>query len=606
MKKVGLKKRFRYWIDDKMSKGTASMIKLLLFTVLSVVIVVTALVMAFDLGGDGKSLIAIFWDNLRSAMSSSFPASNSGTLLYIVLYTVLGLTGMVFTGMLVGIFSSTMRGKIIALQKENPEIIESGHRVILGFRIGEYALLSEMVAAAEGEKRTIVVVENMDREEMEQAIRKNVKIPKNIRITVIKGDPTVPNSLMCCAIPDCSVLVINTRDRGRTVKTLLAVEILLMNAEKRPKIVATVDSNITIFPRTTLKAKGISMLHSGDVVARIIAHAATQTGIYEAFMDIIDFDNCEFYFEPASALEGLSFGTAVLSASGGIVTGIYRDGEVLLNPVPDTEIKAGDLFVVFEEAMGKLSFKEPESVPSLETREAKKPDPIEEVVIFGVNTAAATVIRELPDHIQRIKLIGLTPAEKEACIPSDEEFASEITADYRNTDYEYVLTNMIRNADHIILLSDRKKKEEDADTETMLRIIRIRDIRKKYELGFTVTAEIRSENNRRLIQSEGSEDFVVATDLSSMMLAQITEDTRRVGLFNDILDEEGSEIYLKPSTDFEFPEMPIPSSELKRILYSYGYMLLGIRTEGDAFVSVPEEALITVLESDRLIVLGEE
>ena len=206
MKKVSLKKKLRYWIDDKMSKGTASMIKLLLFTVLSVVIVVTALVVAFNLSGEGRSIIAVFWDNLRSAMSSSFPASNSGSLLYIILYTMLGLTGMIFTGMLVGIFSSTMRGKIIALQKENPEIIESGHSVILGFRIGEYALLSEMVAAAGTEKRTIVVVENMDREDMEQAIRKNVKIPKNVRITVIKGDPTVPNSLMCCAIPDCSVL----------------------------------------------------------------------------------------------------------------------------------------------------------------------------------------------------------------------------------------------------------------------------------------------------------------------------------------------------------------------------------------------------------------
>lgn len=606
MKKVSLKKKLRYWIDDKMSKGTASMIKLLLFTVLSVVIVVTALVVAFNLSGEGRSIIAVFWDNLRSAMSSSFPASNSGSLLYIILYTMLGLTGMIFTGMLVGIFSSTMRGKIIALQKENPEIIESGHSVILGFRIGEYALLSEMVAAAGTEKRTIVVVENMDREDMEQAIRKNVKIPKNVRITVIKGDPTVPNSLMCCAIPDCSVLVVNTRDRGRTVKTMLAIEILLMNAEKRPKIVATVDSNITIFPKTTLKAKGISMLHSGDVVARIIAHAATQAGIYEAFMDVIDFDNCEFYFEDASLLEGQTFGSAVLSASGGTVTGIYRDGEVLLAPAPGTLIKQGDLLVVFEENPGNVSFEDPENIQLPAEHERKAPDPIGEVVIFGVNTAAATVIRELPDNIEKIKLIGLTAAEKDACIPSDEEFASEITADYRNTDYEYVLTNMIRSADHIIILSDRKKKEEDADTDTMLRIIRIRDIRKKYDLKFTVTAEIRSENNRKLIQSEGSEDFVVATDLSSMMLAQITEDTRRASLFNDILDEEGSEIYLKPISDFEIPEMTLIGRELRRILYSYGYILMGIRREDIPFKTVGADESITLSESDRFIVIGEE
>ncbi|MBO4818676.1 MAG: hypothetical protein J5528_00935, partial [Firmicutes bacterium] len=462
-KKVSFKKRLRYWIDDRMSKGTASMVKLLLLTVLSIVVLVTVLVLAFNLQGSGRSPIAVFWDNLRSAMSSNFPASDSGSLLYIVLYTLLGLTGMVFTGMLVGIFSSTMRGKIVALQKENPEVIESGHVVILGFQVGEYALLSEMISAAGSLKRTIVVVENMDREEMEQAIRKNVKLPKNIRVTVIKGDPTTPNSLVCCAIPDCSTLVINTREKGRTVKTLLAVEILLMGTEKRPKIVASVDANITIFPKTTLKEKGISMLHSGDVVARIIAHAATQTGIYEAFMDIIDFENYEFYFEPASNVIGKSFGALVLSARKGIVTGLYRKDEVVLNPAPDSEVLEGDLLLVFEENYGDLHFEDPDSVVMPEKEQLKAPDPIPEVVIFGLNPSVVTVLRELPDNIERIKLIGLTPSDKASFIPEDEEFPSEIVADYHNTEYEALLTTLVRNTSHIILLSDRRKKEEDAD-----------------------------------------------------------------------------------------------------------------------------------------------
>ena len=173
MGKPSFKKRFRYWLDRRMAKGTASMVKLLLIMVLTAVIFVTILVVTFHLQKDSKPIIAIFWDNLRSAMSSSFPSSDSGSLLYIVLYTLLGLTGMVFTGMLIGIFSSAMRGKVIALQEDNPEIIEKGHTVILGFRIGEYALLNELIKSTEGERRTIVVVEDMKRQDMEQAIRNN-------------------------------------------------------------------------------------------------------------------------------------------------------------------------------------------------------------------------------------------------------------------------------------------------------------------------------------------------------------------------------------------------------------------------------------------------
>ena len=157
MKKITFRQRFRYWLDLRMAAGTASMVKLLLIMVLASVVFVTSLVLLFHLHPEGKHVIAVFWDNMRSAMSSSFPSSDSGSLLYIILYTMLGLTGMIFTGMLIGLFSSTMRGKLIALQQDNPEIIETGHTVILGFRIGEYALLKEIIAAAENEKKTIVI-----------------------------------------------------------------------------------------------------------------------------------------------------------------------------------------------------------------------------------------------------------------------------------------------------------------------------------------------------------------------------------------------------------------------------------------------------------------
>ena len=72
MKKNSLRKRFRYWLDRRMAKGTSGMVKLLVTTVLGSVLIVSLLVLAFGLHKDGKSFLAIFWDNFRSAMSSSF------------------------------------------------------------------------------------------------------------------------------------------------------------------------------------------------------------------------------------------------------------------------------------------------------------------------------------------------------------------------------------------------------------------------------------------------------------------------------------------------------------------------------------------------------
>ena len=47
-----------------------------------------------------------------------------------------------------------------------------------------------MIKATEKDRRTIIVVENMERQDMEQAIRKNINVPKNIRLTAIKADTT--------------------------------------------------------------------------------------------------------------------------------------------------------------------------------------------------------------------------------------------------------------------------------------------------------------------------------------------------------------------------------------------------------------------------------
>jgi Trk K+ transport system NAD-binding subunit len=540
-------------------------------------------------------------------MSSSFPSSDSGSLLYIALYTLLGLTGMVFTGMLIGIFSSSMRGKIIALQQENPEIIEEGHTVILGFRPGEYALLKEMIANSEDEKRTIVVVENMERQEIEQAISRNINVPKNIRLISIKADTTNPAALKCCAIRDCSAVIVNTREKGRTIKTLLALEILLANDSERPRIVASVDSHTQVFSKDMLKDNGITMLYSGDVVARLIARSTTQPGIYEALLDIIDFANYEFYFENADIVQGLPFGSVVLAGHKAIVVGLYRKGQALINPPQDTVIQKDDLLITFEEEHGNLILDNPQEKNLPEHFEPLQSEKIGEVTVFGINNSILTILHEFPDNIDKIKLIGLSAQDYKTFIPESEEFISEIITDYRNTDSDRILLDMLKNSEHICLLSDRRKKDEDADTETMLRIIRLRNLKKKNNLSFTITAEMRCESNRDLVTIEDAEDFVVATDLSSMMLAQITTDLRRAEVFTELLNEDGSEAYMKPASDYGVAGSSLTYGELQEKIYSSGSILMGLRTKDDPFkIFTDGSQTVQIGENDQLIMLCEE
>lgn len=605
--RITLRQRFRYWLDRRMAQGTSSMVKLLVATVLGSVLLVTGLVMAFGLHKEGKSFIAVLWDNLRSAMSSSFPSSESGTVLYIVLYTFLGLIGMVFTGMLIGIFSSSIRGRLLALQKENSPVLEKGHTVILGFRIGEYALLEQMILAAGKEKRTIVVADKYERADMEQAVRENVRIPRNVRLLFRKADVTSPAALACCHIPECRTIVVHAHERGTAVKTLLAVSSLLKGCESRPHITATVDSDEAILPPDTMQAMDLHMLHSGNMVGRIIARAATQPGVFQAFMEIISFHGHEFYFESIPKAEGLTFGQVFLSCEGGIAAGLCRAGKSDLAPDPETVIRTDDLFIIFEEEEGSVRLPKKAEETQLPARiAAPLPAPIPELVVFGANNALPMILGELPDNIETIRIAGVSKTVYDSYLEEEESFASRIVGDFRSIASDWILMDMVKSAAHLILLSDRKKQPEEADTETLLLLMRLRDIKRHTNLPFTITAEMRCENNRKLVDDKYEEDFVVATDLSSMILAQISEDTLRAGLFDDLMDEAGAEVYLKTLTELGIGAGPVSAGDLKRTLYAMDYILIGIQTKDQIFrVLGGSEVALSLSEGDRLILIGE-
>jgi hypothetical protein len=56
--------------------------------------------------------------------------------------------------------------------------------------------------------------------------------------------------------------------------------------------------------------------------------------------------------------------------------------------------------------------------------------------------------------------------------------------------------------------------------------------------------------NRALAEVTRVDDFVVSNKLVSLMLAQASENEHLEAIFKDLLDEEGSEICLKPASDY--------------------------------------------------------
>ena len=81
-------------------------------------------------------------------------------------------------------------------------------------------------------------------------------------------------------------------------------------------------------------------------------------------------------------------------------------------------------------------------------------------------------------------------------------------------------------------------------------LIHLRDIAEKNNLNFSITTEMLDINNRDLAKVAKVDDFIVSGKLISLLLAQISENVLLNPVFEDLLSESGSEIYLKNVKDY--------------------------------------------------------
>ena len=107
-----LSDKLKYWLDKQLSKGTASIIKLLSICVISIVIFVSVVIVLFKLR-DG--FLEAFWDSLATIVNAWMPSSEDGEAGYIVLNTITAIVGLFFTSILIGVISSGIEAKLDAI-----------------------------------------------------------------------------------------------------------------------------------------------------------------------------------------------------------------------------------------------------------------------------------------------------------------------------------------------------------------------------------------------------------------------------------------------------------------------------------------------------------
>ena len=95
------------------------------------------------------------------------------------------------------------------------------------------------------------------------------------------------------------------------------------------------------------------------------------------------------------------------------------------------------------------------------------------------------------------------------------------------------------------------------DTRTLVTLLHLRKIAEAAGAHINVVSEMIDVRNRELAEVTRADDFVVSNKLVSLMLAQASENENLAAIFDDLLDEEGSEIYMRPAGDYVALDRPV-------------------------------------------------
>ncbi len=607
--RFSLKERFTYWFDNRMTKGSLSLIRALIAASVALAVLIAGLIILFRFNEEGETA-SVFWNSIATLINAWMPSFEEGSPGYLILMSVIAIAGVLFTSVLIGIVTSAIEEKIIEMKRGNSRVLESGHTIVLGFYPGEYTLLRQLVLAAAGKPDCVVVADERDREEIEQEIRDNIDAPKNFRIICRTVDITDPASIEKCSLETCRTVIVSPTDDALTTKVILAVSTLLQEREiTGVRISAIISKDEYRFPPSLAAALNISTLQTNEILAKMIAHSCTQTGLSDTFRELFNFEGSEFYLIDLPGLDGETFEELSIRLNRAVPAGVFRDGCMIMNPPAEYRLQESDRILVFSEESDSAVLEAAPAVGELPDIITPTAIPEEETatVILGYSESLPIILRELPENVTSVLLSGteLSEKEKEAIGKAAEKRGLSLRYCPGDLHSEDFLTEIARSASHIVVLNDHGKDDEAADMETIFRLLNLRDIRTRFGLDFNITVEMQKEHNQVLVGRGDHTDFLVTSSMSSLFLAQLAESPELFDVFREILSNEGNELYLKKAGAVRLTGTR-SVRELRRQVLRQGYILLGLadEKEGSRF-NLPLDEMITLREEDEIIVLGE-
>ncbi len=628
-KRPTLRQRTHYLWDRFMSRGTPALVSGL-FLLSGIVIFFAAIYVYFrHAAPPEQSFGKILWDSLMRTLDPGTMGGDTGSNDYLGAMLFVTMGGIFIVSALIGVLSNELDQQLERLRKGRSTVIEKGHTVILGWSPQIFTILSELIIANENQSRArIVVLAEKDKLVMEDEFNARVEKRGKTRVIFRSGSPIDLTDLEIVNPHQARSIIILPPDRGDedayVIKVILAITNNPNRGEKPYHIVTQLldEKNLDVI-KTISERDKVQPILTSDMIARIMTQTSRQSGLSVIYTQLFQFEGDEIYLEKAESLVGKTYGEALSAYETSAVIGLRQaNGTVLMNPPMETPIASGDqIFAISEDddtvATSGLGAYPVEEAQIHTNREPSHP-PAEKALILGWNRCAPTILCELNNYVAKgstALVVASQDVKKEykKCAAAvdhlDVHFkvgdpaSRQLLDELKTQEYE-----------HIIVLSCGNLTVQDADANTLVTLLHLRDIAENSASPYSIVSEMLDLRNRQLAEVAQVNDFIVSDHLISLMMAQLSENEHLYDVFTDIFNASGSEIYLKPISDYVTMGEPVNFYTLVEAAHRCNQTAIGYRLAEDAndarrnygvHINPRKAEAVHFTKGDKLIVLSE-
>ena len=632
--KPTLAQKFKYRFDNVMARGTPAMIGMLFVLSLIVVFVAGAIIsmagFVQEAGTEKLSFGEAAWESLMRTLDSGTMGGDTGTGFRIVmLFVTLG--GVFIVSALIGVLNNGLEDQMNQLRKGRSRVLENNHTLILGWSSQIYTVLNELMLANENQKNaSIVVLAEKDKVEMEDEIRERVEVKGKTRIVCRNGSPIDPNDIEIASPHEAKSIIVlppeNEDPDTDVIKTVLAITNNPNRRTEKYHIVTQIRNQKNL---PVLKMVGVNdtvqAVVTGDLIARVVAQTSRQSGLSVVYTELMNFGGDEIYFKHEPALEGKTYGDSLLAYEESCVMGLRKaDGRILLNPPMDALIEADDQIFAISADDDTIRLSSPSLIQVKEAAIRSnsvplKPQP-EKCLILGWNRSGTTIVHELDNYVPKGSQVTVVAdvynIEKQVTAQGGKlKNQKLVVLEGETTDRDLLNTLNVQDYDHVIVLAYNTLEPQEADAKTLVTLLHLRDMAEKDETPFSIVSEMLDLRNRELAEATQVDDFIVSEHLVSLMMSQISENAELYDVFTDIFDPEGSEIYLKPISDYVAIGEPVNFYTVIEAAKRRGQTAIGYRLEAEAgdagkaygvHTNPKKSEKVVFTAEDKVIVIAEE